>query len=508
MKSVLSTNAIKEAEKFTISSCGIDASVLMERAAVEVAFSVIKKYSDKNTRILVVCGGGNNGADGLCVARILTEHGYRPFVFCKDSKSELHAKQLNTLKYIYNNCVDKKNYDIFVTEIDSTISYGVIVDALYGIGINRDLEKEDVLTVECINNSGAYIYSVDIPSGLNSTTGSVMGACVNADETICLGYYKQGLFFNEGPDYTGRVTLKEIGIWNVDSDDDCLMLENQDISDSVFLTSKTAHKGTYGKVLVIAGSENIYGASFLAAKSALLCGAGMVKVVTHVNNRHSLEQEIPEALFSFYSGEIDTDSLKKDICWSDTIVIGPGLGTGSLSDKLMNTVLYSNETEGKKLVVDADGINLLSANMDYLNRISYIINEKNVKCVLTPHKGELQRLKKLFENTEVDFCKYLHDRFSFVIIDKGAHSKTVGERIYINNSGNDGMATAGSGDVLSGMLGGLLYRLCNVDFTRACATVVWLHGKSGDLYADSNNTYSLTATGIMNGIVKSLDFLT
>lgn len=509
MKSVLSTNTIREAENFTINECGIEASVLMERAAVEVAFSVIERINNKDADILIVCGGGNNGADGLCVARILIENGYKPFVYTKESKTDLHSRKLSTLSKIVDCfCDDKYKNDIFVTELNAYGNFDYIVDALYGIGINRPLEETDCNIVDYINKSGAYVISVDIPSGLNSTDGRPMKESVRADETICLGYLKKGLFDNAGPDYAGKVVLKEIGIWHKTSQNDYLLLEAEDIKTTKFVRKTTAHKGTYGKTFVIAGSKDIYGASIFSAKSALYSGAGMVKVVTHENNRHSLEKEIPEALFSFYKDSIDSISLLKDISWSDTVILGPGLGMTDTSVALLETVLFCDKIFNKILIIDADGINIVAKDIKYLDRLSVLCKEHNVKCVITPHKGELERLGKLLEYKGDDLCLKLHEEYSFVVIDKGAHTRIVGDCIYINSTGNDGMATAGSGDVLSGILGGLLFRLKEESFDKACAICVWMHGKSGDIFVADNNAISLTATGIMNAVAKALDFLT
>jgi len=509
MKSVLSANRIKSAENFTINELGIEALILMERAAVEVAFSVMEKYPDKGTKILIVCGAGNNGADGLCVARLLVENGYLPYVFSKPAKTELHKKQFEILTKI--NSTKSGNVCFIDSDIDKVadLKYDVVVDALYGIGINRPLSDEDVNIINAINSLGAYVVSVDIPSGLDSTTGAVYNASVSADETICLGAYKKGLLIGEGPDYSGAVKLKNIGIFHNTDDDDYILLESSDIRNTGIIRRTTANKGTYGKTLVIAGNDKIYGAAYLSAKAALSSGAGMVKVFTHEANRHSLEHDIPEAMFSFYKDTFDTATLNTDISWSKTIVLGPGLGTGEMAVSLVKAVINRPEINNKILIIDADALNIISGDRSLFETLAAMIKTQNVKCVITPHKRELSGLMRLFDDkySEEEFCKMLYFSYSIVVINKDANTRIFGKRTYINGTGNDGMATAGSGDVLAGILGGLLFRI-DEDFAKACAVAVWLHGMCGDLYVKAHNPMTLTATGLLEYISAALDFLT
>lgn len=505
MKSVHSSERIKEIESYTINTVGIDEAVLMERAAVRIANAVMDRFTDKNKRFLFVCGAGNNGADGLCCARILHEYGYDNVeIYCKPGKTGLHDKQKRILSYY------AKDND-FINDISIIRDvYDVVVDALFGIGINRNLSDEDVRLINIINSMCAYRYSVDVPSGLNSTDGSIYNACICADETICLGAYKKGLFVGEGPNYSGKVKLCNIGFFANEETDDYLALEEDDIKNLSVVKKVTANKGNYGKTLVIAGSADIYGAAFLAAKTALTSGCGMVKVITHENNRYSFEHDLPEAMYSFYETDANMDFVDKDLEWCNTVIIGPGLSLDISSKILVKKLINSANLHEKTVIIDADAINVLATDKNIFLTLVGFIKEKSINCVITPHKKELSRLKEMLEvkSNDEDFCRLLYSDYSIVTIAKDANTRIFGIRDYINFTGNEGMATAGSGDVLSGLLGGLLYRLKDEDFTKACAACVWIHGKSGDEFVKDNNSFSLIAGRLIDYIGKILDFLT
>lgn len=268
-----------------------------------------------------------------------------------------------------------------------------------------------------------------------------------------------------------------------------------------------ADKKTYGKTLVIAGSKNIYGASFLCAKSCFLAGAGMVKVFTHKNNMISLEHDLPEAMYSFYNNIFLRKNLQNSIVWADTVVVGPGLGFSYPARRILKC-LPKLLKEKQILVLDADALNILSRNKSlYLVYVKYI-EKLQLKCVITPHKDELKRLiNGLYPDmTEEEAIEKMTQQ-GIVVVKKGSNTHTFGKRIYINDSGNEGMATAGSGDVLSGILGGTLFRCATVSFDKRVAFGVFLHGLAGDLCKKTINTVSMTATDIMGKISEAFDSL-
>ncbi|MCQ2520471.1 MAG: NAD(P)H-hydrate epimerase, partial [Lachnospiraceae bacterium] len=285
MKYVLSPERIREAEKTTIEEIGISEEALIEKAAGEIV-KCIGDFYPSAVKILVVAGGGNNGADGLSAARMLIYKGYLVDVllhFSKQSPANLFL--LNGLRAAGRLSKGK------VTFVDAiSKEYDLIIDSLFGIGLNRELSKDDIDFIKRINSLNIPIISADIPSGLNASTGLPMPVCINSDTTICFGAYKTGMFNGQGPNYYKRLLQGDIELWYEEKASDSKMLEKEDIFNIFSDSIATAHKGTYGKALIIAGSKEIYGAAYLCAKAAFYSGAGMVKVITHACNRSDFLQ--------------------------------------------------------------------------------------------------------------------------------------------------------------------------------------------------------------------------
>lgn len=272
---------------------------------------------------------------------------------------------------------------------------------------------------------------------------------------------------------------------------------------------KDADKIKYGRTLVIAGSKNIYGAAFFAAKSALMSGAGMVRVVTHIRNRLPLTRDIPEAMFSFYGPFIRRKALTDSLKWADTVVVGPGLSTGHYAKRLLKLTL-KHIGKDTILVLDADALNVLSRSEKLLKCLISLTKSDFCKCVITPHKGELKRLKKAFKI--VDFgddeaSLHIYNTYKIYVVRKGGPTVTFGEEVFENTTGNEGMATAGSGDVLSGILGGVLFRTKESPLSLGTSFSVFLHGMCGDLAASELNSISVNATDIMKQIPHALSFI-
>ena len=270
-----------------------------------------------------------------------------------------------------------------------------------------------------------------------------------------------------------------------------------------------ADKIKYGRTLVIAGSKNIYGAAFFAAKSALMSGAGMVRVITHKNNRLPLTRDIPEAMFSFYGLLVHKKALINSLKWADTVVAGPGLSTGRTAHRLLELTLKHIRRD-TILVLDADALNILSRSERLLNLLTGLTRTYFCKCVITPHKGELGRLKKALKI--VDFgddeaSLHIYNTYKIYVVRKGGPTLTFGEEVFENTTGNEGMATAGSGDVLSGILGGILYRTRKSPLSLGVAFSVFLHGMCGDMAASDMNSISVNATDIMKRIPDALSFI-
>lgn len=489
MKKILNSIQMKELENNTIENIGIDGVVLMERAAYEVSKEIMASF-DINKSILIACGTGNNGADGLCVARYLIEKGYKPHVFINfgHSQTDLFIKQKKIL--------DNLKCDF----VDSIEFHDIFVDALLGIGIKGNIDDNTLNIINKINSYHSYVISLDIPSGLDASSGLSMPEAIKTNVTYTFGAYKSGLFYKDAVNYTGKVVLKDIGIFDADLPFEAYMLEENDISILNEIRINNSNKSTYGKVLTVAGSKKMCGCAILSSLASLKCGSGMVKIITHKNNLNAIMNSLPEAMLELYD---DTNSISendfKDACeWSDVIVCGPGIGTDSTAQML---TLYALNTN-KSVILDADALNCLSINSFCQERIK---NRLPYTTIITPHKGESKRLLEAFK---VDTLEELSDLLKIIIVDKDAKTKIIGRENYINNSGNNGMSTAGCGDVLSGIIASItgFYEkgLLNCSIERATALAVFLHGAAADYAVNESKESGLIASEIADNIPSYL----
>ena len=341
---------MKQLDQATIQTMGIPSLVLMERAALAVFDCLRQHFSLKKT--LVVCGSGNNGADGMAVARLLHLAGYsvdlylagNPASFTEEMKIQWQAAE---------------NYQVSIVNNCRFSEYTTIVDALFGVGLSRELSGKYQTLVDAINASGVPVLAVDIPSGIHAGTGQVMGTAVRAAETVTFAYRKLGISLYPGTVYAGNVRVKDVGIYGA--------------SEGIYALDKEAifwlpardpggNKGTFGKVLLIAGSRNMSGAAYFSSKAALVSGAGMVRILTDESNRTILQQQFPEAMLSVYDSSMQhkklADVLEKAMHWADVIAIGPGLSTSKTAEDLLQMVLTFRQS--KPIVMDADALNLLA----------------------------------------------------------------------------------------------------------------------------------------------------
>ncbi len=496
-KYILSAQSMQEADKATIEEIGIGQEVLMERAALAVVKRV-EVYQPK--RVLCVCGMGNNGGDGLAVARILLMRGIEADVYmCGD---------LNKCKSSVKN-----QYVIFEKVGGKTITtlnfmeYDIIVDAIFGVGLGRSVEGIYAEVINAINESlglGSKVIAVDIPSGIHTDTGAVMGCAVKADETVSFAYYKPGHLLYPGAEYCGNVTVEDIGI-NVSYTGGQMPVSfTWECKEPIILPirPRNGNKGTFGRVLVIAGSASMYGACYLSALAALRMGAGLVDVFTHEINRASMQMMLPEAIIHTYC-EADRadalDALVMLIKTSDCVVIGPGLSTNDMAVSFVKIVL---EMCDKTIVADADALNCIAQSIE-LKMLLKAHNQSRI--IMTPHPGELSRLTgKSVSELKADYVQSVRsvaEEYGCVVVGKDAGTVVSdGQNIYINQTGNSGMATAGSGDVLSGIIGALCVRNENM-FDASCKGV-FLHGRAGDYALESSNTHSLIASDIANALTE------
>lgn len=488
MENLILGSDMKNVDTYTINQIGIPSLVLMERAAYCVYEEVISRF-DKRCRLLILCGTGNNGADGLALSRMLHLAGYMPDIYIlgnKDNATEEFKKQYKIITNIQVNIVE----ELYTKE------YTVIIDSIFGIGIKREVKDIYYDCIEEINNLSAFKIAIDIPSGLCSDTGKIFGIALKVDITITFGAKKVGLLINKGKDYSGEVILKDIGFpavaythskkyFSYDQDD--LSLIPKRIENS--------NKGTYGKLLVIAGSKNMAGAAFLTSKAAYRMGVGLVQIISVNENREILQTCIPEAvLITYDSATPDFEMIQKYMKESSAIVIGPGLGINDTTKELVKRVLESH----KKTVIDADALNVIAQHNE-------LCDYYHQEVTITPHLGEMSRLTGLsvndIKNSLIDVCNSYANKHGINCVLKDSNSIfSNGRETFINIVGNSGMASAGSGDVLAGIIGALLAQ--TVPSSKAGSLGSFVHGFAGDIMANKIGKSALMATDIIEGLIS------
>ncbi len=456
-----SANQVREIDRITIEEIGIPGICLMERAG-SVTFKILKSNWSQANRIAVLCGIGNNSGDGYVLARLAYLDGYDVTVLQIGDTAKLKNDALTAFEAM----IDVGLVAQVFTAKKLTI-VDVIVDALFGTGINRNLRGQWREVITAINNCGRQVLSVDIPSGLNADTGKVLGVAVQADITISFIGLKQGLFTGAGPEYCGKIYFNDLQVPDIAYKQIKTNIVRYD-SNSLSLPkrSRIAHKGNFGHVLVIGGDSGMTGAILLAAKAATRVGAGLVSIATRNVHAAMLNINCPEIM----THGIETpEELIPLLDKASVIAIGPGLGQSLWARAMLETV----KDVVKPVVVDADALNLLAKTPF-----------RFIKSILTPHPGEAARLLETSTSTIQDdrfaAARALQIRFGNVCVLKGAGTLIAGPNnsISICSSGNPGMACGGMGDVLTGVIAGLLAQ--GLSIYDAASAGAYIHGKAAD----------------------------
>lgn len=485
MKYLYSGKEAKAIDNHAIHKMGMSGLVLMERAAMSVA-AVVMKRENKEVKILAVCGTGNNGGDAVAVARILHEQGYKTAITVVGETERM----TEDMKYQLSLAVNCEVPVLPLSAITDGV-FDVILDGIFGIGLSREISGVYENVIDDINASGARCYAIDVPSGICADNGAVLNTAVKAVCTITFGVNKTGLVLYPGCEYAGEVFVTDIGFPSGSvravTSKTCIY-ETTDLG-RLPIRPGRSNKGTFGHVLVVAGSQSMSGACFLAAKAAYTAGAGLVRVVSTENNRAILLSALPEILFS------GRDELADVLEWADAVVIGPGIGLGKEAEEMVRCVLDSSSVP---TVIDGDGIRICSNLADELSD----------NFVLTPHVKEMTYLtgKSVQELLEeiLPSTKEAAGKWGCTIVQKDARTiVSNGDEAYINVSGNNGMATGGSGDVLAGLTGGLLAQ--GMEPFEAAKLAVYIHGLAGDIMADEKSVYSLMASDLITGISRVLN---
>jgi len=505
---LVTPDEMKKIDSKAIQELGIPGVVLMENAGLGLFEIIQEEFEDLNElRVGIVCGKGNNGGDGFVLTRHLLNSRVDVQVFLLGKVQEIKGDariNLNILLksgYKITEITSKKNIATLKKHICS--GYTLLVDAIFGTGFKGKAEGIPKEIINIINSSETPVLAIDVPSGLNASTGEVKGVCVQADFTGTMCLPKRGLFLYPGKEYAGTVYIVDIGVppylWehiNLE------LLEHEELHNLLPPRTDNSNKGTFGKVFVLAGSRGMTGASALVGLSALRVGAGLVRLGIPESLNPILETKATEVItvplpetdngtLSFSS----MDKIMNEINKATVIVIGPGLSTNSETKALVQKLVAKVNLP---LVLDADGLNNLTPN---------ILKKIKAPVVITPHPGELARLTGLsiqdIQKSRVEVASQFAKEFKTTLVLKGAPTIIASEeRGYLNPMYNSALAKGGSGDVLTGVIGGLLAQgLSPLD---AGKLGVWLHGKAGEIAREKLTEYGVLASDVMELLPEAI----
>ena len=492
MKKILTPDEMKGADEAAI-CLGLPSLLLMERAALSV-MQVIEEEELDTSDVCIVCGTGNNGGDGAALARLFAERGKKADVLfpCGTARvSEQMKVQLRLLEY----------YGVAAVSEYEKGRYTLVIDALFGIGLCREVRGTAAAVIESINEDDAFVLALDIASGLDGNTGKVCGTAVRADMTVTFAAAKRGHFLNDGRAFTGDLHIMEVGIplEPVKGPDVARAIEDEDL-ERLPLRDRTGNKGTFGKLLVVAGSAQICGAAYFAAAAALKSGIGMVRIFTHEKNRSALSVLLPEALITGWTEETYTEELLKEAYdWADACVAGPGLSRDETAAAILSDLF---DLGTKPLVLDADACNILAEHPELYQKI-------RAPFIVTPHMGEMKRLAGMsigeIRSDPVGTAGAFAGKHGCTVVLKDASTITAypDGAVYINTSGSSALATAGSGDVLSGLVGSFVLRYggCGLPVE---AMAVHYHGRLGEAAAEELTEDAVTAGSLVEYLGKHI----
>ncbi len=514
---VVTREQMEYIDKTTTNEYGIPSIILMENAGISILNKILELYpqiAEPKTTVTILIGAGNNGGDGLVIARQLFNKGIEPFVVILFKEEKFKGDALTNLSIAKNIGIDiaiAPDQSTFDYQKKKILSSDFIIDAIFGTGLSGEPREFESYVINQINtNFKNIVIAVDVPSGITSEIGIKSKTILKANDTITVALPKINTVDYPEKTFVGKQSIVQIGFpqlllkdkklkYNLISMEEAALLLNERPADG--------HKGTFGKVLVIAGSKEYSGAAILTSMAALKSGAGLVLLASVPSVCDSVRSKHPEIICvelvdddSNIKGnafEKNLSTIKKYIDGVDAIVMGPGVNGYSMG-KLIREILTIYRG---KVVLDAGGINLFTQDTDSLKKIS-------ASVVITPHIKEFSRLVKIEVNeiieNKIGICKKFCEEYNLYIVLKSAVTlfADYNENIYFNSSGNSGLATAGSGDVLSGIIGGF----CGQGYTIPQASIlgVFLHGLTADLIVKEESEHTLTAHQIIDNLYKAI----
>ncbi len=492
MLKILNTTQIREWDAYTIKNEGIASIDLMEKACK----AFVKWFSERfdiSKSIGIVCGTGNNGGDGLGIARLLHELGYPVKVWVvKGSIQESGDFIINKGR------LPQQMSCLYVEAIEDGVFTGqdILIDGIFGSGLSRPLEGVYEQAVQEINDSQAKVVAIDIPSGLFADQRTT-GLSVNADFTVTFQLPKLSFFLPENEQRVGQWCVVNIGLSKTfyrQAQTSIYWIEKKGVGKKILTRRKFSHKGDFGKALLVAGSYGMMGAAVLAARAAMKSGLGLLTVHVPREGYNIIQTAVPEAMASV---DVDDRYITDVAAFEDVSAVGVGPGIGQ-EKQTIGALKKLLEKSSRPMVIDADGLNILSSNSALLHLVPQ-------NSILTPHPGELKRLVGDWTDDfeKLEKAKALARQIKCILVLKGANTIIITPTgsLYFNGTGNPGMATAGSGDALSGILTGLLaQRLEPLD---AAIIGVFTHGFAGDLAAQRVGQISLMASDIIDSLPEA-----
>lgn len=484
-------------DRTAIEDYAIPGMILMENAANAACRIIREKITIEGNNFVLLCGTGNNGGDGLALARLIYSEGGAPLVLLNGSPEKLMGSSMENYRILQNYPIEiihlftKERLEKELSETD------YIIDALLGTGLNREISGDLKGFIKTLNESEKMIFSIDIPTGINGNTGQIMGSAVEASHTISFGALKPGNILYPGYTHNGGLHLSRISFPPEIYDSEEFNVE-LNLCPPLPPRDEMGHKTTFGDILTISGSGSYYGAPFFAASAALKCGGGFSRLATPASMVPVLAASLPGSVFLPMQETFEKslalanlEKLKREAVKSDAVIIGPGLSLNKETARVISDFIQWYEGS---LIIDGDAISAIAGRPE-------LLSHKKEYPLLTPHLGEMSRLcgisiEEIKENP-ISILRNCTERYQAIIVMKGAHSMIgyPNGNVFINMSGNSGMGTAGSGDILTGIIGA--FAGLGMALPDAVNSAVFIHGVAGDLTAEEMGKDGMTAEDIL-----------
>lgn len=491
---IVSVEKAKKIDKETIEKIKIPSIVLMENAAQNIYNHIVHKGNS----FIFFCGVGNNGGDGLAIARKLYFDKKDIKIYIVGDLQKASKEFTINFNILLNMKVDIKNVDDTMNEeIEYEISdTDIVIDSIMGVGLNRNIKGGIYELIQIINRKAKYVISVDNPTGFSADTGQELGIAVKATETYVIEVLKKGYFNLGAKEYLGKINLVKIGIPDFIKkkySEDTIVMHTDEYKNFIPRRNIYGHKGEYGRVLILAGSVGMTGAAYITTEAVIKSGAGLVTLVVEREIQDILSSKLIEAMTVNYEEKEKIDMLINN---ADVIICGPGLGKREKNrEMLYKFIKYSN----CPMILDADALNIISDDMS-------IISELRNRAVFTPHVGEMSKLTskdiKCIEYNRIDECRKFANKNKIINLLKGFNTViSDGDTVVVNNTGNSKMSSGGMGDCLTGLIGGLAAQ--GISLYDSAKLGAFIHGAIGDELG--KDRYVVMARDIIDQIPKFIE---